>query len=628
VKEQFNIILRKIQNELKPSGFRQSEKITFFRIVSFIFSKRGMQRIGRIMLKLTKALIRLITGQKAMAPPYQKWLKKYSRKKRTNEQLLQEIAQWEHKPLISIVIPVYNPKLKHLEDAINSVKAQVYPKWELCISDDCSNAEVKDFLKKEKTNCPGIHLHFKTENGNISKNMNSAASLANGEYIAFLDQDDLLAKDALFFIAKSIIEKTPDIIYSDEDKINEKGERFEPFFKPSWSPHSLLSRNYINHFLCINKVLFNSLGGFNSVFDGAQDHDLLLRASDHTNKIIHVPEVLYHWRTHPDSTSENPDAKTWAFKAGEKAVKAAVERKGFEANVNVLNDIPGNYEIDIKITGNPKVSIIIPTKDKPEVLRVCLESLFAKTLWTNFELIVVDNNSIEEETFTLFQEFQKKYPSNFRVEKYTHEFNFSAIMNFGAEKSTGEYLLLLNNDTKIINGDWIDKMLSFAQLPNAGAIGAKLFFPNNKLQHVGVVLGIRGIVGHVYVGSDGDNPGYFQSNKVITNYSAVTAACLMIKKNKYDSVDGFDENLAIEYNDVDFCLKLYSKGLYNVFLPDVKLIHYESLTRGHPSSSRAGNERHLKEADYFTSKWKELIADDPFYNINLSRQYTEFQYDV
>lgn len=628
MKEHFKIILRKIQNELKPSGFRQSEKITFYRIISFIFSRRGQQRIVRILLKFIRVLFRLITGQKAMAPPYSKWLKKYLRNKPSREQLIEEISLWKEHPLISIVMPVFNPDLKHLDEAINSVKTQVYPEWELCISDDCSTNEVKEFLKKTQAECSRIKLFFREENGNISLNMNSAASQANGEYISFLDQDDLLTEDALFCVAKIIIEKNPDIIYSDEDKINEKGERFEPYFKPSWSPHTLLSRNYINHFLTLKKDIFNTLGGFNSNFDGAQDHDLLLRASDQTNRIEHISEILYHWRSHPGSTSENPGSKKWAFISGAKAVKATIERKGFNADVNAILKMPGNYELNIEIEGNPQVSIIIPTKDKPDVLRVCLESIFNKTSWENFEVIIIDNNSTEEQTFALFHEFEERYPLTFRVEKYPYAFNFSAIMNYGAKKSKGEYLLLLNNDTEVITEDWIDKMISFAQLPNTGAVGAKLFFPDSKIQHVGVVLGIRGIVGHICVGSEKENPGYFQSNNVVTNYSAVTAACLMIKKTHFNLVGGFDENLAVEYNDVDFCLNLYRKGLYNVFVPEVNLIHYESLTRGHPSSSKASNERHLREADYFVSKWKELIEDDPFYNINLSRQHTEFQYNV
>lgn len=628
MKKQFNIILRKIQNELKPSGFRESEKITFYRLITFIFSKRGMQRISRLIVKFGSAGLRLVTGQQVMHPPYSKWLKKYNAQKLTTEQLQKQILSWENKPLISVAIPVYNPDLKYLEEAISSVKNQVYSNWELCISDDYSTAKTRELLKKHQLEDSRIKVHYRKENGNISRNMNSATSLAEGDYIAFLDQDDLLTMDALFFIAKKIVEKQPVIIYTDEDKINEKGERFSPFFKPSWSPHSLLSRNYINHLLTIKTSLFKTLNGFNPKFDGAQDHDLLLRAADYTNKIEHIPEILYHWRIHEDSTSAHPEAKKWAFVAGEKAIQAAIEKKGFQVQVKALKTIPGNYALNLKVKNNPTVSIIIPTKDKTEVLRTCLNSIFEKTTWQNYEVIIIDNNSSEEETFTLFKAFKKKYPSVFRVEKYPDEFNFSSIMNFGTKHAKGDYLLLLNNDTEVITNDWIEQMLSFAQLPNSGAIGAKLFFPNDKIQHVGVVLGIRGIVGHVYVGSEKNNPGYFQSNNVVTNYSAVTAACLMIEKNKFNLAGGFDEKLAVEYNDVDFCLKLYDKGFFNVFLPDVELIHYESLSRGHPSSTRAGNERHLKEVDYFMSKWRSLIEDDPFYNINLSKQHTEFQYDV
>lgn len=629
MKEQIKILFRKVENELNPSGFKENEKITPFRFFSFVFSKRGQQRIGRLILKSFSVFGRIITGQQIISPSYEKWRKKYLRNKPPTNKLKQEIASWSAPPpLISVIMPVFNPDITHLSEAIESVKNQIYTNWELCISDDCSRKEVKTFLESIQAEYPQIKVFFREKNGNISRNMNSAVELAKGEYISFLDQDDMLTEDALFFVAKKIIEKRSEIIYSDEDKINEQGSFFEPHFKPSWSPHSLLSRNYINHFLTLRKQLFDKIGGFNSAFDGAQDHDLLLRATEVTSKIEHIPEILYHWRLHHESTSENPESKEWAFTSGTNAVKKAIERKGFVAEVEALKNAPGNYMPQIKVKDSPKVSIIIPTKDKSDILRTCLKSIFGKSTWKNYEVIIIDNNSSEAEVFELFEEFKKKYPETFRVEKYPLDFNFSAIMNFGAKKSKGDYLLLLNNDTEIITEDWIEKMLSFAQLPNVGAVGSKLLFPNGRLQHVGVVLGIRGIVGHVYVGSDGNNRGYFQSNKVITNYSAVTAACLMIKKDRFTLVGGFDEALAVEYNDVDFCLKLYERGFFNLFLPEVTLIHYESYSRGHPASTKAGNKRHLREAHYFFSRWKHLIEDDPFYNKNLSRQYTEFQYDV
>jgi len=628
VRERLHIILRKIERELKPSGIKESDTITLFQLVNFVFSRKGIKRIWRIFYKIFRVVLRYCSGKKGLSPLYSKWLKKYNTQKPDLSVLKAEIESWAITPLISVIMPVYNPDKEHLIKAVNSVLEQVYTNWELCISDDGSNEETILILQEISANNSKIKVHYRTENGNISLNMNNAVEMSSGYYLSFLDQDDMLANDALYFVAKKCIETNADIIYSDEDKINDKGDRFDPYFKPQWSPHTLLSRNYVNHLFTIKRSLFDQVGGFRVGFEGAQDHDLLLRATNKTTKIEHIPEVLYHWRVHNNSTSYNPESKQWAFKAGVIAVKEHISELGYEAEVNYYKPASGNYIVDIKVADTPKVSIIIPTKDKPEVLEKCLRSIFEKTEYTNFEVLVIDNNSNQAETFNLFKEYEQRFGSIFRVEKYADKFNYSAIQNFGALQSNGEYLLLLNNDTEVINANWIEKMISYAQLNNAGAVGVKLYYPNSCIQHVGVVLGINGIVGHAFVGSDGNHPGYYHNNNLVTNYSAVTAACLMVSKNKFDEVGGFDEKLAIEYNDVDFCLKLYSKGYYNIYLPQVELIHYESISRGHPAMSKESFRQSQQEGSYFKSKWNSLIERDPFYNPNLTLEHTEFQFNV
>lgn len=539
---------------------------------------------------------------------YNQWLIKYEK--------FDEVRPLKYNPLISIVVPVYNVPIKYLEECINSVINQTYSNWELCLADDCStDSNIRETLEKYKKIDKRIKVVYRKKNGRISEATNSAFKIATGEYIGLLDNDDLLTKDALYEVVKVLNHnKKVDFIYSDEDKINLRGQRCEPYFKSDWSPDTLLSNNYICHFTVFKKTLLDKVGGERSEYDGAQDYDLFLRLTEQSEGIYHISKVLYHWRIIPGSTSDNITAKTYAIEAGRKAIEAALKRRKIEGSVSSNGD--GTYIVDYKIN-NPKVSIIIPTKDYALTLDTCLKSIYEKTSYKNFEVLVVDNNSVEEETFKLFDKYRKKY-KNFKVFRLECEFNYSYINNEAVKKVDGEYILLLNNDTEVITPDWIEKMVMYASLPHVGAVGAKLYYPDNTIQHGGMVLGINAVAGHAYLNFRRDFGGYFGKLKSPCNYGGVTAACLMVSRKKYLSVAGLDENLKVNYNDVDFNIKMLDKGYYNVFLPHVELYHYESKSRGIDINKKK-YEQTKWEAKYIIDKWKDKIKNDPFYNKNYSK---------
>ena len=513
-----------------------------------------------------------------------------------------EVKPLKYNPKISIAVPVYNAPINYLEECIDSVLDQSYENWELCIADDKStDPEIKKTLEKYKKQDNRIKVVYRKENGNISKATNSAFEISTGEFIGLLDNDDVLTKDALYEVAKALNkDKTLDFIYSDEDKLNSEGRRCDPYFKADWSPDTLLSNNYICHFTVFRKTLLEKVGGCErSEFDGAQDYDLFLRLTEETDKIYHIPRILYHWRIIAGSTSENISAKPKAVDAGKRAIESALKRRKIKGTVDSSNN-DGTYVVSYEIE-EPLVSIIIPTRDYADILETCLSSIYEKSTYKNFEIIVVDNNSEKEETFKLFKKYEKKH-DNFQVLRLECDFNYSYLNNEAVKKAKGDYILLLNNDTEVITKDWIEKMVMYASRPHIGTVGVKLLYPDNTIQHGGLVLGINGIAAHAYVNADRNIKGEFGRLEVPFNYDGSTAACLMISKKKYNEVGGLEEDLKVNFNDVDFNLKVLEKGYYNIFVPTVEMYHYESKSRGLDIN-------------------KEKLENSRFYNINYSKHY-------
>jgi|GEM_PF-363533 len=527
-----------------------------------------------------------------------------------------ELENFEYKPVISIVMPVYNVKEEYLVKAIASVKQQTYTRWELCICDDAStDAHIKPLLERYAKEDERIRVTYRTKNGGIVKASNDALKIAQGAYVGLLDNDDEITPDALYEVVKNLQEKKYDLLYSDEDKLDMEGNRCEPFFKPDWSPDLLLSINYVSHFGVYKRKLLNELNGFREGFDGSQDYDLVLRFTEKTTLIKHIAKILYHWRKIPGSTAENIQYKPYAMDSAKKALSDALKRRQIQGEVSD-GLWTGSYRVKRALKAQPLVSIIIPFKDKKDVLETCLKSILEKTTYQNYEIILVDNQSQLFET----REYLKEVSKNSKITILTYDklFNYAAINNFAAQKTNGEILILLNNDTEVIAPDWIEAMLEHAQRPEVGAVGAKLLYPNNTLQHAGVLVGVGGIANHAFSRHNSYDHGYFGQVDVVRNYSAVTAACVMVRKSVYEEMGGLDEqNLAVAFNDVDFCLRLREKGYLIVYTPYATLYHYESLSRGYDVN--------MKEVQYMQQKYGEFIkAGDPYYNPNLTRERLDF----
>ena len=540
---------------------------------------------------------------------YNKWLK--NNKKPTNYE------EFAYNPLISILIPVYNIGRTYLSECLDSILNQSYNNFEICLVDDCSTKEeTKETLKEYEQKDKRIRVKYRKENGHISKTTNDALEMAKGEFVGLMDDDDVLDKDALYEVVKVLnTDKTLDFIYSDEDKLNTKGKRCYPHFKPDFSPDTLLSLNYICHFTVIRKKLVKLVGGFEVGLEGAQDYDLFLKCTENTNKIYHISKILYHWRMIEGSTSMALNNKSYASDKGLIALKNALARRKIDGNVE-KDEQSGYYIIKYNNKKEPKVSIIIPTRDYLDILKPCVDSIYQKTTYKNFEIIIANNQSVKKETLSFFKEYKKKY-KNFKVIACDIEFNYSKINNMAISKCDGEYIVLLNNDTEIITPEWLDIMVGYASQEHVGAVGVKLLYEDQTIQHAGVVLGLGGVASHVYIGKRNKELGIYGRLNVPYDYSANTAACLMISRKKYDEVGGLEEELKVAYNDIDLNLKLRKK-YYNVFLPQVELIHYESKSRGLDTTSEK-YKRFLIESKYMYDKWESIIENDRFYNKNFSK---------
>lgn len=533
----------------------------------------------------------------------------------------------EGKPLISVLVPAYNTPQDYLRQLVDSVLAQSYSNWELCIADASPIGEelvsvVKQVL--DEYSDARIRYQHLEENLGIAENTNQALAMANGDYIGLLDHDDLLEPDVLFEVVSELL-KGAELVYTDEDKVLEDlSEYYAPHFKPDFSIDLLRSNNYITHFTVVKMDIVEAIGGFRKEFDGAQDYDFILRCIEKTDKIKHIPKVLYHWRMHENSTAANQGSKQYAFDAGKKAVEAHLERCGVDATVETT-DALGFYRVKYKVKGNPLVSIIIPNKDNVDSLDLCLQSI-EKSTYKNYEVIVVENNSTEKETF----DYYEKLPESIKVVTWESKgvFNYSAINNCGASYAKGEFLVLLNNDIEILTEDWLEEMVSTCQRPEVGIVGARLFYPDDTIQHAGLVVGIgghaRGIASNMFVGLRRIHDGYLHKSAIQLNYSAVTAACLMVKRQAFDEVGGLTEELAVAFNDVDFCLKVREKGYLVCYNPYVVAYHYESKSRGSEDSTEK-QQRFHREIDYMRGKWNKILREgDPYYNINLSRVKNDY----
>lgn len=564
----------------------------------------------------SKGFLSRLFGKESVAEGgYEAWLARHKVDKRTLRR--QKHAAFAQKPLISIVIPLYCTPLPYLKELLESVRRQSYENWQLCLADGSPDDKAKEFIEKHYGREKRIVYRKLEENGGISVNTNEAVALAAGEYLMLCDHDDTLEPDALYEIVKAINDTGADVLYTDEDKVSMDGRHyFDPNFKPDFNLFRLRENNYICHIFVVKKSLTDETGLLRSEFDGAQDFDFILRCCEKAQKITHIPKVLYHWRCHMDSTAADPSSKAYAYEAGRKAVREHYQRLGIDAKVE-MTERPGWYRSHVKVQGNPLISVIIPNKDHTDDLELCLFSMTRKSTYRNYEILIVENNSEKEETFEYYRKLPDRYPKA-RVLTWEKEFNYSAINNFAAKEAKGEYLLFLNNDVEILTPDWMEEMLQNCQQENVAAVGAKLYYPDDTIQHAGVVLGLGGIAGHIMCRASKEDPGYFGRMISVQEISAVTAACMMVKKSDFDAVGGLDETFQVAFNDIDLCMKFRAAGKKIIFTPYAELYHYESKSRGLEDTPEK-QFRFDKEVKRFQEKWaQQLEMGDPYYSPNLS----------
>ena len=547
---------------------------------------------------------------------YRMWLKK--KRPSVLELYRQKHTHFAYEPLISIVIPLYNTPQEFLRKLLQSITSQSYGNFELCLADGSTKKGPSAFVKKFYGNDPRIKLKHLRVNAGISENTNEAIRMATGEFLMFSDHDDFLEPDALYEMVKALNEnRSLDLIYTDEDLCDEKGERFfAPRMKPDFNPDFLRSINYICHLVMVRKSLAEEVGLLRKQCDGAQDYDFLLRCIEKTDRVHHIPKVLYHWRVSDTSTAGNQDSKAYAIDAGKLALTEHYARLGYEAEVEYTG-IFIMYKMRLKLKSQPLVTILIPNKDQAETLATCLNSIYEKTDYPNYEIIVVENNSEKEETFAYYEKMKQAH-ENFQVVTYHGGFNYSAINNFGVRHAKGEYILFLNNDTEVISPFWIREMLGFCQREDTAAVGAKLFYPDGLVQHCGVVVGIANYAGHVQNFKTRRDNGYFGRLRAVQDISAVTAACMLVKRSVFEEIGGFDESFEVAFNDVDLCLRIRETGKLIVQDPNVELYHYESKSRGYENTPEK-LARFKGEVIRFRKRWKAFLEKgDPYYSPNLT----------
>ena len=625
-------------------------KITWYKI------KKGLRYLKHYGPK--KFIVRLKERLEPEEVPYAPWYEKHKVTAAQLQKQREDVSRWEKKPLVSICVPLFKTKEEDLGQMIASVQAQSYPHWELCLADGTPDDSVENPVKQWCEKDERIVYKHLEQNLGIADNTNAAFAMAKGEWIGLLDHDDILAPDALYEVlaaagvnpaqASNVLEEgkyveSAEAVYTDEDKVSVEGtEHFQPHFKPDFNLDLLRSNNYITHFFVVKRAIVEAVGGFVKEFDGAQDYDFILKCTRAARRTAHVPRILYHWRVSPESTADNPASKLYAFEAGKRAILADLKRSGVKAEVSHTPDF-GFYRVKYALTDTPLVSIIIPNKDEAETLDKCLRSI-QKSSYTNYEIIIVENNSTMPETFAYYEKLTgQTYSADevcegrlsqkgkettggnaVKVVTWKGIFNYSAINNFGVQYANGDYLVLLNNDIELITADWLCEMLANCQRKEVGIVGAKLLYDDNTVQHAGIVVGIGGIAANMFTGLPGERDGYMHKASLQMNYSAVTAACLMVQTSIYQEVGGLTEALTVAFNDVDFCLKVRKAGYLVVYNPAVKAYHYESKSRGAEDTPEKVA-RFEKEIAYMKEHWTQILEDgDPYYNKCLTLNKTNY----
>ena len=620
----------------KSTKEKRIEKIELTRTSGSTMIKRYARHINAKNIKkaityvkrngVSKLVHRLRYGSYIAQSDYQTWLFAQRVTKKNLE--TQSKTKFAYSPKISILVATFNTKEEYLKEMIDTVVNQSYSNWELCIADGSTN----DFVEKY------VHEHYSSyrdkikfkkldQNYGISGNTNKAFEMATGDYITVYDHDDTLELDCFYEIVKALQEYRYDVLYTDEDKFDDSTKMYnDPNLKPDFSEDLLRSHNYITHLFIVNKKIVDEVGYYNSEFDGSQDYDYIFRCVEKANAVYHIPRILYHWRMHPESTAQNPENKMYCYDAGKRAIEAHYKRIGVEASVEFLpKPMYGMYHTIYSTKDNPLVSILIPNYNHKAILKTCIDSLYNVNTYKNFEIVIVENNSTEKEIFDYYEELKKQH-DNIQVVTYKGEFNYSRINNFGMKYTKGDYVLLLNNDTEMISPNALSEMVGCILRPEVGAVGAKLLYEDDTVQHAGVVIGFSGYAGHVNHGINKDDYGYMVRARINCNYSAVTAACMMVKKSVFNQVGGFDEQFVVACNDVDLCLKICKEKYLIVYNAFALWHHYESKSRGYDDASQEKTWRFNKEVEKFQDKWKDvLINGDPFYNSNWNIQYGPFR---
>lgn len=620
----------------KTTKEKRIEKIELTRTSGSTMIKRYARHINAKNIKkaityvkrngVSKLVHRLRYGSYIAQSDYQTWLFAQRVTKKNLE--TQSKTKFAYSPKISILVATFNTKEEYLKEMIDTVVNQSYSNWELCIADGSTNDFVEKYVHEHYSSY-GDKIKFKKldQNYGISGNTNKAFEMATGDYITVYDHDDTLELDCFYEIVKALQEYRYDVLYTDEDKFDDSTKMYnDPNLKPDFSEDLLRSHNYITHLFIVNKKIVDEVGYYNSEFDGSQDYDYIFRCVEKANAVYHIPRILYHWRMHPESTAQNPESKLYCYDAGKRAIEAHYKRVGVEATVEFLpKPMYGMYHTIYSTKDNPLVSILIPNYNHKAILKTCIDSLYNVNTYKNFEIVIVENNSTEKEIFDYYEELKKQH-DNIQVVTYKGEFNYSRINNFGMKYTKGDYVLLLNNDTEMISPNALSEMVGCILRPEVGAVGAKLLYEDDTVQHAGVVIGFSGYAGHVNHGINKDDYGYMVRARINCNYSAVTAACMMVKKSVFNQVGGFDEQFVVACNDVDLCLKICKEKYLIVYNAFALWHHYESKSRGYDDASQEKTWRFNKEVEKFQDKWKDvLINGDPFYNSNWNIQYGPFR---
>jgi GT2 family glycosyltransferase len=588
--------------------------------VGFVFGSKVLDDQADALYQryVSAQAVALGAGSEQPTGTYQEWVAQFDTYDAfTVSRWREEVLGWPRRPFISILVPVYNTEEKWLRACIDSVRAQAYPDWELCLADDASpQPHVRQVLEEYAARDSRIRLCFRGENGHISRSSNSALAMARGDFVALLDHDDALPPHALLEVARVLVAR-PDvgIVYSDEDKVDEAGVRFDPYFKPAWNPDLFLSQNYISHFGVYRTALVRQVGGFRTGYEGSQDYDLALRCVEHLTdaQIVHIPKPLYHWRAIAGSTALALGEKSYAVDAGQRALADHFQRKGIAAAVSPA---PGGYRVRRPLPASlPTVELVIPTRDRADLLRICVDSILEKTSYAAYSIIIVDNGSVEPETLEYFARVSKD--SRVRVIRDDSPFNYSKLNNGAVRESAADIVGLVNNDIEAISSDWLDEMVSQVVRPEVGAVGAMLYYPDDTIQHAGVFLGMHGVAGHVYSGAERGHNGQMGRARLVQNLTAVTAACLLIRREVWDVVGGLDEALTVAFNDIDLCLRVIRAGYINVWTPFAELYHHESASRGNENTPEK-KARFMGEIATMDERWSSWYVADPAHNPNLS----------